>query len=343
MATGLQIEGGGIQGLPTILKDWISYGQDYVREGEPIGYGFNEKLGFMNEPFYRNTNNYEWSFDPQTGAPKVRVKTADKTGTFVNYAQDAAGNWVPDYGTQDAQRWETNNNDDFYKGLALVFGSAVAGNLAAASGALGGAAQGAWQGGMAATPAAAAGSELALSGAIPELSWGSASGIPLGSAGGAVPELGFLAPEAAGAWTGAGAATSLPWDVASAGELYGPPAEAAIDYSMGPPSEYAGSGKPWYSDLMPDWKDLVKQGVKQYVNSQASGGGGGSMAGGGGYPSSSRGGPGFVGGTPNESSPVPIRPMPMGGLIPPGAENPVEMQAQLLAQTLAKKRGMQYG
>jgi hypothetical protein len=35
--------------------------------------------------------------------------------------------------------------------------------------------------------------------------------------------------------------------------------------------------------------------------------------------------------------------MPIGGLIPPGAENPVEMQAQLLAQTLAKKRGMQYG
>ena len=172
---GLQIEGGGMQQLPTIMKDWISW-QDATPEqwtssggdggstwmsqvGRDAGYGFNQNAGtFIDSPFYRNTDNYEWSFDPKTGAPTLRTKTADKTGTYVNYVQDAAGNWVPDYSTANAQGWETNNNDDFYRGVGGVLAAAVGGNLAAGAGALGNAAQGAWTAGLTAEQAALAAS-----------------------------------------------------------------------------------------------------------------------------------------------------------------------------------------
>jgi hypothetical protein len=109
----------------------------------------------MDSPFYRNTDNYEWIFDPKTGAPSLGVKSDDKTRTTVKYVQDAAGNWVPDYNSASQSSWETNNNDDFYKGVGTVLGAAVGGNLAAGSGALGQAAQGAWTSGLTAAQQAA--------------------------------------------------------------------------------------------------------------------------------------------------------------------------------------------
>lgn len=267
---GIQIQGGGMQELPTILKDWISwqeaeapvwesYGGDgggmfQTYAGRDAGYGFtaagNPNDPFWSSPFLRNTNNFEWSFDPQTGAPSVRVKSGDKTGTTVRYVQDGAGNWVPDYGTQTNAYWDTNRNDDFYKGVGMVAGAALGGNVLAASGGLGAAAQGAWQGGLSAAEAAAlgigagaaapfeagfvgsaaspvaagaTGSELALSGAIPELAgWGTASGIPLGAGGGALPALGELAPALAGGWTGAGGAAVSASTIMDMVQKYGP-------------------------------------------------------------------------------------------------------------------------
>lgn len=168
---GVQIQGGGLQNLPTFDKSMIGWmdaeapqwstGSDtdparQIYAGRDAGYGFTGgNDDFYSSPFFRNTDNYEWAFDPTTGAPSVRIKSGDKTGTTVKYVQDASGKWVPDYSTQSNNYWETNNNDDFYKGVGMVLGAAVGGNVLAGSGALGTAAQGAWQGGLTAAEASA--------------------------------------------------------------------------------------------------------------------------------------------------------------------------------------------
>jgi len=192
--------------------------------------------------------------------------------------------------------------------------------------------------------AGAAGSEGALSGLggvepISTSGFTAAEG-GIGSLGSGWGSSGVVAGEA-----GATAA-----DAAAVGSAASPGMSAVNAYNyvpfeegfLGSEASAANPAKPWYSDFLPDWKDLAKQGVKQYVNSQASGGA--SSGGGSGYPSSDSGGPRIMAGAPNVASQVSVNPMPLGGLVPGGVSNPVDEQAQALAQLLMKKRnGAFYG
>lgn len=240
----LQIEGGGLQGLPYIPKSWIGWADaspdQYIAEGgdsgsqrlwaygRPAGYGFNNadvaQDPFFSSPFYRNTNNYEWTFDPTTGAPSVRVKTADKTGTTVKFVEDGQGNWVPDYGQQMQAHWDTNHNDDFYRGIGTVAGAAIGGNLAAASGMLGAGAQGAWNAGMTGTAAGAGTAGAGGAWGVVDPSFTAFNAVP-GAAGGAVNPYALTAAE-----LGAPVETYL-GPGAIAGEMSGSMAGAALPTS----------------------------------------------------------------------------------------------------------------
>lgn len=218
---GVQIQGGGLQNLPTFDKSMIGWmdaeapqwstGSDtdparQIYAGREAGYGFTGgNNDFYSSPFYRNTNNYEWTFDPTTGAPSVRVKSGDKTGTTVKYVQDASGNWVPDYSQQTNNTWNTNEgNNEWLKILSVPAIGLGAYGAASALGVAGGAA-GAGSGvgtGLTAAEAAALGSEAA--GGITGIGAGgttaaeaaAAAGLP-GSAAASVPfEAGFTASAA---------------------------------------------------------------------------------------------------------------------------------------------------
>lgn len=217
---GVQIQGGGLQGLPSIGKDWISWqnaeapvwesyggdggGQYQTYAGREAGYGFTgtgSNQDFLSSPFYQNTNNYEWSFDPTTGAPSVRIKSGDKTGTTVKYVQDASGNWVPDYSQQANAKWDTNKLHEGLVGALSPIAIGLGGYaLASAAGVAGaGAAGGASgaTGGLTAAEAAALSSEAA----------GGITGI--GAGGTTAAEAAAAAGLPVGMTEGAGAASGL--------------------------------------------------------------------------------------------------------------------------------------
>lgn len=230
------------------------------------------------------SNNYALNYDPQRdpNSLTLQIKSGDKAGTTVSYVKGADGNWTLDPNAVRQNYWDTNGLKDAWKmmlpigamGAAMAAplllggeaaaGGAGAGMTAAEAAALGseaaGGITGIGAGGMTAAeaaaaagiPAAATPGYLSLSVAIPELTWGSASGIPLGAAGGAVPGLGALAPEAAGAWTGFGAAASgLPWgDLPIGSDPGGMPPIGPNSYPSGvkPPTLPGGGGS-----ILPDW------------------------------------------------------------------------------------------
>lgn len=193
---GIAIQNGGFDYAPTLnaadikwneaTQDrWITEGGDggsswLAERGNPAGYGYTGNVtGTPNERYFTNPNNYSWSFDKETGAPSLRIKSGDQIGTTVGYVKQG-DQWVPDYGTAKDAKWDTNRgNRSVARGLGSVLGAGLLGAGMAAYGVAGGL-------GAEAAGAGAGLTELG-SGAVPALTSAStiaepAAGWTLGSA-----------------------------------------------------------------------------------------------------------------------------------------------------------------
>lgn len=271
--------------------------------GEPVA-GGGIGIG-ANDP---NTN---W----QDMISSALYKNSETTANTYNYVYDpASGRMVPRAG--QGVNWLTNVTGpqrEFLAAAGLMVGGAIAAPyLAGAAG--GGAAGGT---GLAAGEGSMIGPGLT---SVADLGAGAGAGVGGAAGAGSGLELGGGIPSISGV------SGTIP-EIGSYGSL---------------PTAYGGVGNgiDWSSLLKDTGKDLLKQALKSYVSGQAQGGvfGGGA----GGY---SGGGGSRVGeAVPTPGVPGSWKPnvMPLGGLIPPGATNPVSDAAEALATTLTKRRGL-YG
>lgn len=309
--------------VPYLNKSWIGMQAARPRQsyyegdterifdmGAEAGYGFNQSsLPDYLQKYLTNPKNYEWGFDPQTGAPSLKIKAGDKTGTTVQY-RDAGGYWEPIVGEATNTRWDTNDQKESWKALIPLAAAAGFAGLAAASPALVGVADAATIGATGAG-AGALGSEAALAGlgGVEPIatsgftaaqggigSYGAGFGLPggvvAGEAGGGILGLSNMAGIGTGASAGMGAvnaynaaapaANGLPLEAAQ----YLPEAEAAISGAGANAPLYGGTnGTAAFSGLssIGQITELVKQGMSvSEAIKQIMGGGGGAGGGAGG-------------------------------------------------------------